>query len=250
MRIVIRWKAAKWSRRRLLRDDVKQAVEFLRGYDQVDGSRIVVMGHSMGAGAALDYATHDPSMKASVMISGGWILGPERPKNALFIFAERDPVDAIQDTSTALAAHLAGVTNIELGKPTATLGRATRSRRYASPGVDHISICYSADAATTIVRGSTARSGSLAPEKSISRIRVSARPDCTVTFRILLVRSGAWRLMAPHSTEERPGPGGWLGIAIVGGALMAAMPLVAAAPASFLSIVVGGAQVSWFGWPE
>ena len=56
------------------------------------------MGHSMGAGAALDYATHDPNLKGAVMISGGWTLGPERPKNALFIFAERDPVDPIQDT--------------------------------------------------------------------------------------------------------------------------------------------------------
>ncbi len=72
-------------------------------------SRIVVIGHSMGAGAVLDYATHDPNLSGAVMISGGWSLGPERPKNALFIFAENDPKDAIQDTSTALAAHLAGV---------------------------------------------------------------------------------------------------------------------------------------------
>src|SRR5271166_2619739 len=34
-----------------LREDVKNAVEFLRNSSLVDGSRIVVMGHSMGAGA-------------------------------------------------------------------------------------------------------------------------------------------------------------------------------------------------------
>src|SRR5271156_4208639 len=99
-----------------LRADVKRAVDYLRSSDLVDGSRIVVMGHSMGAGAALDYATHDPNLKGAVMISGGWTLGPERPKNALFVFAQRDPVEGIQDTSTALAAHLAGVEQIELGK--------------------------------------------------------------------------------------------------------------------------------------
>jgi dienelactone hydrolase len=37
----------------------------------VDGSRIVVMGHSMGAGASLDYATRVSSIDGAVMISGG-----------------------------------------------------------------------------------------------------------------------------------------------------------------------------------
>jgi pimeloyl-ACP methyl ester carboxylesterase len=75
-----------------LREDVKNAVEFLRNSNLVDGSRIVVMGHSMGAGATLDYATHDPSIKGSVMISGGFNLDrPERPRNTLFIFAQNDP---------------------------------------------------------------------------------------------------------------------------------------------------------------
>jgi dipeptidyl aminopeptidase/acylaminoacyl peptidase len=46
-----------------LHEDVKNAVEFLRQSSLVDGSRIVVMGHSMGAGATLDYATHDASLK-------------------------------------------------------------------------------------------------------------------------------------------------------------------------------------------
>src|SRR5690242_16625677 len=41
--------------------DLGNAVEFLRNYQFVDGSRIVVMGHSMGAGATYDYATHDAS---------------------------------------------------------------------------------------------------------------------------------------------------------------------------------------------
>ena len=81
-----------------LRANVKNAVDYLRDNQLVDGSRIVVMGHSMGAGAALDYATHDPNLKGAVMISGGWALGPERPKNALFIFAENDPDEPIQDT--------------------------------------------------------------------------------------------------------------------------------------------------------
>ena len=89
-----------------LRDDVKKAVDYLRNSDLVDGSRIVVMGHSMGAGAALDYATHDPSLKGAVMISGGWVLGPERPKNALFIFAENDPDEEVRWSASYMLRQL------------------------------------------------------------------------------------------------------------------------------------------------
>ncbi len=112
-----------------LRADVKQAVDFLRESPLVDGSRIAVMGHSMGAGAALDYATNDPNLKGAVMISGSLTLGPVRPKNALFIFAQNDPVEPIQDTSAALVAHLAGVRRPSSARPTVTSRRATRSKR-------------------------------------------------------------------------------------------------------------------------
>src|ERR1039458_3725544 len=49
-----------------LREDVKQAVDYLRSSPFVDGSRIVVMGHSMGAGAALAYRPPDPDLNAAV----------------------------------------------------------------------------------------------------------------------------------------------------------------------------------------
>src|SRR5262249_708504 len=108
-----------------LRPDVKKAVDFLRSYQFVDGSGIAVMGQSMGAGAVLDYATVDPALKGAIMISGGFSLtGPERPKNALFIFAQNDP-SFIQSVSTEIASHLAGVQRIELGKTTASSRRAT-----------------------------------------------------------------------------------------------------------------------------
>ena len=96
-----------------LQDDLKTAVEYLRQSNLVDGSRIAVVGHSMGAGAALDYAAHDPNIKGSVMISGGFGLdGPEHPRNTLFIFAENDP-DFIKGLSAELSAHLAGADKIE-----------------------------------------------------------------------------------------------------------------------------------------
>ena len=52
--------------------------------------------------------------------------------------------------------------------------------------------------------------------------------------------------LAPGWAIERPGPSGWVGLLILGGALVAAMPLSAANPAYFLQVVVGDVQISWF----
>jgi len=231
-----------------LRADIKNAVDFLRGSQLVDGSRIVVMGHSMGAGAALDYATNDPSVKGAVMISGGWTMGPERPKNALFIFAARDPVDGIQDTSTAIAAHLAGVEQIELGKTYGDFTQGTAVEAIRMPGLDHITIVNSPEAATVIVKWldstfGTARTGAI----EVKDARRGSARFALLVFVILLIPLGrVCGSMAPGWAQERPGPSGWVGLLILSGALLAAMPLTAADPASFVPIVVGSIQISWF----
>jgi dienelactone hydrolase len=231
-----------------LREDVKQAVDYLRSSPFVDGSRIVVMGHSMGAGAALDYATHDPNLKGAVMISGGWQLGPQRPKNALFIFAERDPVDAIQDPSAALASRLAEVAQIELGKTYGGFAQGSAVEAIRVPGVDHITIVYSAPAATTIVRWldstfGTARTGAI----EVADARLGATALALLLFVIILAPLGRVSgSMVANWAGERPGPSGWIGLLILGGALIAAMPLAGADPTAFVPVVVGDIQLSWF----
>src|SRR5262245_46790789 len=135
-----------------LRADVQEAADFLRQYPLVDGSRLAVVGHSMGAAAALDFASHDPNLVAAVMISGSRGLGPERPKNTLFIFAERDPVEAIQQTSIAMAGRLANRDTIDLGQVYGGFENGTAVQAVRVAGDDHGGIVYSADAAGTIVR--------------------------------------------------------------------------------------------------
>ena len=135
-----------------LRDDLEAAVEFLRHSSLVDGSRIMVVGHSMGAGAALDYAAHDPAIKGSVMVSGGLALeGPEHPRNTLFIYAENDP-DFIKDLSGQLGSHLAGIEQIETGKLYGDFASGTAVEATEVKGVNHLSILWSADAAQNIVQ--------------------------------------------------------------------------------------------------
>jgi dienelactone hydrolase len=231
-----------------LRDDVKQAVDYLRRSPFVDGSRIVVMGHSMGAGATLDYATHDTHLKGAVMISGGWQLGPERPKNALFIFAEGDP-DMIRDTSPALASRLADVAQIELGKTYGDFAQDNAVEALRVPGVDHVTIVYSAAATIAIVKWldssfGTTRTGPI----EVADARLGATGIALLLFVILLVPMGrVCGSMVTGWTGERTEPPGWVGLVILGGALIAAMPIAAANPASFVPVVVGDIQLSWFG---
>jgi len=231
-----------------LRADVKNAVDYLRASNLVDGSRIVVMGHSMGAGAALDYANNDPSLKGAVMISGGWSVGPNRPKDALFIFAERDPKEPIQDSSTAIASHLAAVPQIELGKTYGDFAQGNAVEAFRVQGVDHVTIVNSPEAAITIVKWldstfGTTRAGAI---KVKDARRGSAR-FALLMFVILLIPLGrVCGSMAPGWAEDRQGPTGWMALLILGGALIAAMPLTAADPASFVPVVVGSVQISWF----
>jgi dienelactone hydrolase len=230
--------------------DLGNAVEFLRNYRFVDGSRIVVMGHSMGAGATYNYATHDASIKGAVMISGGWGgSGNERPRNALFIFAQNDPKEAIQDTSKQLAAHLAGVPQAELGKTYGDFAQGTAVEAIEIPGESHVSMVFSEKAADTIVKWAdsataTPRTGAINmsdPRMAISRIAL-------LVFLILLVPIGrVCGAMVPRWADRAGGANAWAGLVVLAAAMFIAMPLVAATPpAMFLSLVVGDLQVSWF----
>ena len=231
-----------------LRADVKNAVDYLRASDLVDGSRIVVMGHSMGAGAALDYATNDPNLKGAVMISGGWTLGPVRPKNALFIFAQNDPVEPIQDTSAALVAHLADVPKAELGRAYGDFAQGSAVEAIRVPGVNHATILNSGYAATTIVKwlDSTFAMPRTGPIE-LADARLATQRIALLVFAVLLIPLGrVCGSMVPSWAADRPGPAGWIGLLIFAGALLAAMPLAAADPASFVQLVVGDNQISWF----
>src|SRR5262245_18413204 len=52
-------------------EDFAAAIDYLRLSPFVDGQRLAVMGHSTGAGPALDFATRDSGLDAAVLISGG-----------------------------------------------------------------------------------------------------------------------------------------------------------------------------------
>ena len=124
-------------------EDLSAAADWLRGSAWVDGSRLAVLGHSMGAGAALRFAERDSALDAAVMISGGWaLLGPHRPPNALFLYAERDPA-GIRDSAPQLAARLAGVLEVKDGERYGAFATREAVRALELPDNDHSTILWS-----------------------------------------------------------------------------------------------------------
>lgn len=89
-----------------LRDDFATAVDWATTSPYVDGSRLAVLGHSMGAGAALDFASVDARPKAVIPVSGGWVVNDAHvPANTLLIAGSADP-GRIRERQEHLATEL------------------------------------------------------------------------------------------------------------------------------------------------
>jgi dienelactone hydrolase len=231
----------------VLRQDIRAAVNYLRNSQFADPARIFVMGHSMGAGAALDYATQDPNIAGAVMISGGWALwGPNRPRNSLFILAQRDPA-FIRDDSIKIAGLLAGTNPPQWNQLYGNFAGGNAVKLAEVHGTNHISIIFSADAAGQII-------GWL---DGISRIHRTQAPNLKDTrrtaaliafglFLLLLavigrLTGGFAEIWPPRGAEDM-----WQGFALLIAAMVIAMPIAGIAPlAGVLSMPVAGDLVSW-----
>jgi dienelactone hydrolase len=229
-----------------LADDLAAAVDFLRTSPYVDGSRIVVMGHSMGAGAALDFGTRDSGLDGIVPISGGFgMFGPFRAPNVLFIFAEKDP-QRIHSAAGANAATLAGVGEVVPGQTYGDLSRGTAVRLVEMPGEDHVSIVSSEPAAREIITWLDGIFGvARAEQPELGDPRLLTAGLALLAFLILLVPIGFVCGRLAPTLPERPAEGGVRGLIALAAALLASMAfLTAATPASFLSLQVYDVVVS------
>jgi dienelactone hydrolase len=223
-------------------EDLSAAADWLRASSWVDGTRFAVVGHSMGAGAALRFAERDVGVDAAILISGGgWLLGPLRPPNALFLYAEHDRART-RARAESLAARLAGAE----GEVGSFAGRDA-VRAVEVPGNDHTTILWSAAAAREMIAWLDASLGvddgpepDLAEPRALPALLAAALLPFTLAGVGLALGSlvPAWPL--------RQGGGG----AACGGlglALLAALPLVAAAPlADFLGLEVADVLAGLF----
>lgn len=228
--------------------DLAAAVSFLRGHPHVDGERIVLMGHSMGAGASLDHATRDPGLDAVVLISGGWTTwGPHTPRNPLFIFAAGDP-ERIKERSREIATRLAGVGAIELGRSYGDPADGSGVRVVEVSGADHASIVWKRETATEIARWLDASMGRPASGAAPADPRFRAVWLCSLALLLLLPGLGAVIARLVPAGPEPESRNAATGLATLAAGLLLSLPLLANdTPASFLSIEVGDVLVSHFG---
>jgi dienelactone hydrolase len=230
--------------------DLSAAVEYLRGSPYVDGSRIALIGHSMGAFAALDFATRDSGLDGVVAISGAQTLvGPYRPANVLFLFASADP-PGLQERATALAADLAGTDRVEDGKTYGDLAHGTAVRLEEVPGVNHLTIVFSTSTASRVLRWLDAvfrvdRASEAPPDLTDRRLAPFA---VAMLGGLVLLAGVGWTCGGlSHGLEERPARGGAAGLLILAAGLLLAMAVLAVGvPAAFLSLEVGDVVVSLF----
>jgi dienelactone hydrolase len=218
--------------------DLAASVDFLRVYPCVDGSRLAVLGHSMGAGAALDYATRDSGLDAAVMISGGFgLAGPYPAQNALFIFAAGDP-QRVKHRARSLAARLTGVEEIELGRTYGRLDHGSAVRVVEVANANHQTIVWKQAAVAEIVEWLDAAFG---------RPHAPGPPPDDPRMPVLLLMAAALVLVLPGlgwlvgqivpAQPPRAPAGRGLALLAVAGSLMLAAPLVAGAGGSPAEIV-------------
>ena len=228
--------------------ELAAAVDHLRLSPFVDGERIALMGHSMGAGAALDFATRDAAIAAAVLISGGWrIDGPYRPPNALFLVAEGDPA-RIRDRAVELVARLAPVERAEPGRSYGSFASGTAVRLAVVPGADHLTIVWRGDALGEMVAWLDAAFGISRPPLEIaSDPRIPALAVMAVAFTLLLPGLGlliAW-LAGPRDPLPRIRRGH--GLAALALALAVAVPVLATGtPAAIVSAELLDSLVALF----
>jgi dienelactone hydrolase len=214
------------------------AVDFLRASPHVDGARLAVMGHSMGAGAALDYATRDSGLDAAVMISGGRTAeGPYRPPNPLFLYAAGDP-PGLRERARSLAERLAA----DATRTGAALGGAQGAsvRVVEVPGHDHLTILWSGAAALEIVRWLDASFGvERASDPDLADPRLAAAGVALLAFLVVAPGIGALAGRIAPPAPLTPSAGGVARFAGLVAALALALPLAGGAVATgFLPLAV------------
>jgi dienelactone hydrolase len=207
-----------------LKEDFADVVEWARHSPQVDGSRIAILGHSMGAGAALDYGTTDDDLLAVIPFSGGWQVNDDvAPANLLLIAAENDP-EEIRDRQAEIADDLA---DTDSNVVTSTI-----------EGRDHITVLFSSDAVREIV-------GFLDPVMGVERDGAvpglddaRLRPAATY-FLLATILIGFLGLLTAKVVDPAPSTATAGGLLLIAGSLFVTMPLMASGGFNVLPIGAG-----------
>jgi alpha/beta superfamily hydrolase len=206
--------------------DISTVIDWAQNSPYVDPTRIAVLGHSMGAGAALDWATLDKRVAAVIPVSGGDAPNDVyTPKDVLFVVASGDP-GAIHDSQEAAAATLqhrpgVNVQSVEIS------------------GTDHLSVVSDGRTFDAITKFLDTAFGNPTDRLSTGRddprraIALRYALVCVVLFGFLGRLTG--RAVKPLATSTTPGA--W---ALLVGASLLTLPLLATG--GFWILPIGAGQ--------
>ncbi|WP_165495426.1 alpha/beta fold hydrolase, partial [Actinomadura roseirufa] len=263
--------------------DLDVAVTHLGALSWVDGRRIGLLGHSMGAAAVLRYAAAHPSVRATVAISQGAApaaVSASAPRDLLLLAGGLEfpgyhagAVDALR------VAYPGGRTGVTYG----SAGAGTARRAVLVPGVEHAGVLFSPrthrEAATWFsaalttgsgepsatgpaavpdprghgVGGRSGRSGG--PGAGAGEGRVGIRPFQRIGAAVLMHLAAVLCFGAIASVAlgrpRSPGPARRvrapvaLGVPVA--AVVVALPVMAALPRHWLPLAVAGPLAGFLG---
>lgn len=218
-----------------LTDDIADVLAYLEGSSHVDTEQVAIMGHSMGAGAALDFARNDVRPSAVIAVSGAWPrTGPVDPDNVLFLVAEGDPA-RLKDSISQASDRLADGTN---------------ARTVTIDGTDHITILWSKEAAEESIAWLDETFGA---QREFPAPLSDPRLGLALLYLLAaLVVIGAAGWVGARLAPSGPGPDdrGWtgtgLGLAMLLVAILLTMPAAyLAAPVSLVPLAGAGSLVGF-----
>jgi dienelactone hydrolase len=230
--------------------DLDVAVGHLRAMPWVDGERLGLLGHSMGAAAVVRYATAHPAVRATVAISQGpmALTGPaSRPRDLLLLAGGLEFTGYRDGALGALrAAYPQGRTGVTYGDPRA----GTARRAVLVGGVEHVGVLFSPrthreagawfDAA---LGGSGDRGVGLRPVR---------RAGSAMLLHLAAVLSFGAIASAVLGRPAGPGPerrrvSAPLALGIPAVAVLAAVAAMAVIPRGLLPLAVAGPVAGFFG---
>lgn len=224
-------------------DDMKAVYDWLEQSPFADPKRIAVAGHSMGAGTALEFATRDPRPAAVISLSGGWLgTGPERPKNVLFVVAQRDP-QPIWDASKESVTKLTGADPVEFDRTYGEIGRQDAVSITEIKGTDHITVLFAPETVSKSV-GWLQQNFKGIDVTQLGQIGDARIPMTLFYLPFMLVLLAALGVLSGRLAPQRapkPRDGVWPGVVIAALALVLVAPFVVAGAsgASIPASIVG-----------